>query len=90
VGDPFDTATIMGPVITAQACDRIVGLIDHAKQRGTGRLVAGGERIGGDLAGGFYVQPTVFADVDNTSDLAQHEVFVRCCRSSASATRRKR
>lgn len=75
VGDPFAEGTMMGPVINAQACDRILGVIDRATSEGMGRLVAGGERVGGDLAEGYFVQPTVFADVDNASDLAQHEVF---------------
>jgi acyl-CoA reductase-like NAD-dependent aldehyde dehydrogenase len=75
VGNPFDEGTVMGPVINAQACDRILGVIDRAQSEGSGRLVAGGGRVGGDLGDGYFVQPTVFADVDNASDLAQHEVF---------------
>jgi acyl-CoA reductase-like NAD-dependent aldehyde dehydrogenase len=75
VGDPFDEQTVLGPVIDARACDRILGVIDRARSEGTGRLVAGGGRLSGELADGYFVEPTVFADVDNSSDLAQHEVF---------------
>ncbi len=75
VGDPFDEAITMGPVINAQACERILGVIDRARSEGSGRLVTGGGRVGGDLAQGYFVEPTVFADVNNSSDLAQHEVF---------------
>jgi aldehyde dehydrogenase (NAD+) len=74
-GDPFDPATTFGPVINEAAATRIVGVIDRAKSESAGRLIAGGARAGGDLADGFFVEPTVFADVDNSSSLAQDEVF---------------
>lgn len=74
VGDPFDAETAIGPVITAEACERILGVIDQARSEGSGRLVAGGGRVGEEL-GGHFVQPTVFADVENGSALAQHEIF---------------
>jgi aldehyde dehydrogenase (NAD+) len=74
VGDPFDTDTDVGPVVNAAAVERIIGMIDRAKQSGA-RLVAGGGRVGGALAGGYYIEPTVFADVDPQSEIAQVEVF---------------
>jgi aldehyde dehydrogenase (NAD+) len=74
-GDPFDPSVTMGPVINADAVSRILGIIDQAVEGGSGRLVTGGHRIGGDLADGFFIQPTVFADVDNHSPLAQEEIF---------------
>jgi aldehyde dehydrogenase (NAD+) len=74
-GDPFDPETTFGPVINAAAAQRILGVIDRARADGAGRIVAGGARIGGDLADGFYIEPTVFSDVDNQSSLAQDEVF---------------
>jgi aldehyde dehydrogenase (NAD+) len=74
VGDPTAATTFFGPVISQGAVERIVGIIDAAKTSGT-RIVAGGERLGGELAGGFYIAPTVFADVDNSSTLAQEEIF---------------
>lgn len=74
VGDPASAATAMGPVIDQNACDRILGYVDRAQEAGL-RLVTGGERIGGDLAGGYFLAPTMFADVDNNSEIARREVF---------------
>ncbi|MGP0047266.1 MAG: aldehyde dehydrogenase family protein [Solirubrobacteraceae bacterium] len=75
VGDPLASGTVIGPVVSARACDRIVELIDRARELGAGTLVAGGERIGGELAGGFYIAPTVFSEVDSETELAQQEIF---------------
>jgi acyl-CoA reductase-like NAD-dependent aldehyde dehydrogenase len=75
VGDPAVPETVLGPVITQAAADRIMGMIDRAKSDGAGKLITGGGRPGGDLADGFFVQPTVFADVDPASEIARHEVF---------------
>ncbi|MER6810252.1 aldehyde dehydrogenase family protein [Spirillospora sp. NPDC000708] len=75
IGDPLDPAVVFGPVITQNAADRILGVIDQAVQNKAGELLTGGRRIGGDLADGFYIEPTVFADVDNRSPLAAVETF---------------
>jgi aldehyde dehydrogenase (NAD+) len=74
-GDPFDPGVTMGPVISSGAVERILGVIDRAQLESAGRLVLGGHRIGGELADGYFIEPTVFADVDNRSDLAQQEIF---------------
>jgi aldehyde dehydrogenase (NAD+) len=74
MGDPLDPAVTMGPVISAQACERIVGYVTDAAASGA-RVVTGGARVGGDLAEGFFVPPTVVADVDNGSRIAQEEIF---------------
>lgn len=76
VGDPFREGTLSGPVINKAALDRIMGIIERAPSEGA-RLVAGGSRLElpGELAGGYYIEPTVFADVDPHSELAQKEVF---------------
>jgi aldehyde dehydrogenase (NAD+) len=75
VGDPFDPATVMGPVISQAATDRILAAVTNAVDSGTGRLVTGGNRIGGALAEGYYLEPTIFADVPNDSALARIETF---------------
>jgi aldehyde dehydrogenase (NAD+) len=74
VGDPFDPATVSGPVVNRAALDRILGMIERAKLDGS-RLVTGGARLEGPLAKGYFIEPTVFADVDPASELAQEEVF---------------
>ncbi|SHN17433.1 aldehyde dehydrogenase family protein [Cryptosporangium aurantiacum] len=74
IGDPFDPTIISGPVVNEAALERILGMIERAKLDGA-RLVTGGARLEGPLADGYYLEPTVFADVDPQSELAQTEVF---------------
>ncbi len=74
VGDPFAPDTEMGPVISQAACDRILGMVERARAEGA-TLVTGGRRSDGDLAPGFFIEPTVLTDVDNTSELGREEVF---------------
>ena len=75
VGDPWNPETIMGPVISEASLNRILGMVDQAQKNGDGKLILGGRRIGGELAGGFFVEPTVLRDVDNNSRICQEEVF---------------
>ncbi|NGO42178.1 aldehyde dehydrogenase family protein [Streptomyces ureilyticus] len=72
VGDPLAPTTYIGPLVNAAARDRVQEVIDKAIADEAGRLIYGGERIESD---GYFVTPTVFADVDNRSDLAQREIF---------------
>lgn len=78
IGDPFEAATMSGPVVNQAAVDRIQRMVAQAKADGS-RLVIGGGlangRFDGPLSGGYFVEPTVFADVDPNSELAQTEVF---------------
>lgn len=74
-GDPFDPEVRFGPVISENALTRILDTVDLAVRTGAGQLLTGGKRMGGPLAQGFYIEPTVFADVDNASPLAQTETF---------------
>ncbi len=74
VGDPFDSGTTSGPIINRRQTDRIMGLIEQGAEEGA-RLVVGGDRPGGDLAGGNFVNATLFADVDNAMTIAREEIF---------------
>ncbi|MDG4664396.1 aldehyde dehydrogenase family protein [Mycobacterium sp. 236(2023)] len=76
IGDPIDPATVFGPVISAAALDRILGVIGEAIDSGSGELLTGGRRFTDDaLTGGHYLEPTVLGHVDNASTLAQNETF---------------
>ena len=75
LGDPFEPSTTMGPLAGAETCERVLSLIDEARSRGDGVLLTGGQRPGGALAAGAYIQPTVFGNVDPASPLAQEEIF---------------
>ncbi|MGY6026992.1 aldehyde dehydrogenase [Streptomyces spinosirectus] len=72
-GHALDAATQVGPVISQTQRDRVENYIEQAKADGA-RLVTGGGRPPG-LDKGWFVEPTVFADVDNRSRVAQEEIF---------------
>ncbi len=75
VGNPLDPETEMGTQISQTQLDRILGYIDAGKREGA-TLLCGGERdIEGDKSKGFYVKPTVFADVKPGMKIAQEEIF---------------
>ena len=75
VGDPALETTMMGPVVSASQCTQIMGFIERAKQTKSGRLVTGGQHLGGELAEGYFISPTIFADVDANAEIAREEVF---------------
>ncbi|WP_353191634.1 aldehyde dehydrogenase [Pandoraea pnomenusa] len=75
MGDPLDPATEMGAVANEPQYRRILAAIDAAKDAG-GRLICGGKRATGPgLDQGYFIEPTIFADVNNRSELAQEEIF---------------
>jgi aldehyde dehydrogenase (NAD+) len=73
VGDPLDKATDIGPLVSARQRDRVLGYIESGKNS-SAKLVAGGS-VPADQTRGWFVSPTVFADVDNTDRIAQEEIF---------------
>jgi betaine-aldehyde dehydrogenase len=74
-GIPTDPTTTMGAIISKTQYDRVTGYIESARQEGA-RLVSGGERPADPaLAGGFYIEPTVFADVTPRMRIAREEIF---------------
>jgi len=75
VGDPLADDSIVGPVISRAASERILGIVDEAASTGAGRIVTGGKRLDGELGSGWFLAPTVLADVDPNSSVAQKEIF---------------
>jgi acyl-CoA reductase-like NAD-dependent aldehyde dehydrogenase len=73
VGDPFDAETEMGPLAAERQRDRVESYIAKGKEEGA-TLVTGGGRPK-HLDRGWYVEPTVFANVDNSDTIAQEEIF---------------
>ncbi|MFF4795600.1 aldehyde dehydrogenase [Streptomyces sp. NPDC001276] len=73
VGDPFDEATQMGPLALQRQRDRVEGYIAKGVDEGA-KLVTGGRRPQ-HLDRGWYIEPTVFGQVDNRSTIAQEEIF---------------
>jgi aldehyde dehydrogenase (NAD+) len=73
VGDPFDSKTQMGPLAMGRQRDRVESYIEKGKAEGA-KLAAGGQRPS-HLNRGYYIQPTVFANVDNSMAIAQEEIF---------------
>ncbi|MEO6956969.1 MAG: aldehyde dehydrogenase [Antricoccus sp.] len=72
LGDPFDAGTQMGPVANEPQYTRLQGVIEDGVASGA-RQVAGQQPVA--TSSGLFIRPTVFADVDNSSPLAQHEIF---------------
>ena len=73
LGDPFDKNTRLGPLASAEQRDSVLGFIEQGKKEGA-TLVAGGGRPA-EPAKGFYVEPTIFANVNNSMAIAQEEIF---------------
>jgi aldehyde dehydrogenase (NAD+) len=75
--DPTDPGTVCGPLISARQRDRVQGYLDLALEEG-GRIAAGGgrpESLPEALQGGFWIQPTVVAGLDNSARVAREEIF---------------
>jgi len=72
-GDPTDMGNLMGPLINATQRERVLGFIEQGKAEGA-RLLAGGKRPE-HLDKGYFVEPTLFVDVDPDSTIAQEEIF---------------
>jgi aldehyde dehydrogenase (NAD+) len=73
IGLPDDPAAMIGPLISERQRERVEGYIKKGVEEGA-RIVTGGGRPEG-LDSGWFVQPTVFADVDNAMTIAQEEIF---------------
>jgi len=74
VGDPEDPATEIGPLVARRQQERVRGYIEEGRREGA-RLVVGGSDAPPGLSTGWYVRPTLFADVDNGMKIAREEIF---------------
>ncbi len=73
-GDPFDPAVLSSPLINDKQLHRVLGFVESGKQDGA-RLITGGDRPEGELGAGNFVNPAIFADVDNAMSIARQEIF---------------
>jgi aldehyde dehydrogenase (NAD+) len=73
VGDPNDPATAVGPVVARRQRDKIVGMLESGKEEGAKVAVGGGTPA--HLDKGWFIEPTVFYDVDNAMRIAREEIF---------------
>lgn len=73
-GDPMDPSTQLGPLISREQHERVLGYIERARYAGA-RVALGGGRPAHVHPGGFFVEPTIFVDVAPAMQIAQEEVF---------------
>ncbi len=74
-GDPQRPDVLMGPLISAKQRDRVLGYIEKGVAEGATLALGGSRPSGEEYARGFYVEPTLFIDVDNAMTIAQEEIF---------------
>jgi aminomuconate-semialdehyde/2-hydroxymuconate-6-semialdehyde dehydrogenase len=75
VGNPLEERTRIGPLVSVEHRDKVLSYLELGRREGA-KLLTGGRRVtDGELAGGNYLAPTVFADVDNSWRVAQEEIF---------------
>jgi aldehyde dehydrogenase (NAD+) len=73
VGDPMDPTTAIGPLVADRQRERVLGYMDAGKKEGARVVVGGGRPKGFDK--GYFVEPTLFADVRNDMKIAREEIF---------------
>ena len=74
VGDPSESSTQLGPLISDEQYERVTGYIEEGKRAGA-RVVLGGGRSSVPVAGGYFVEPTIFVDVTPEMRIAREEIF---------------
>ncbi|MDQ2678600.1 MAG: aldehyde dehydrogenase family protein [Actinomycetota bacterium] len=74
-GDPQRPDVLQGPQISEKQRQRVLGYIEKGKEEGARLVLGGGVPTGPEFDGGFFVEPTLFADVDNSMTIAQEEIF---------------
>jgi aldehyde dehydrogenase (NAD+) len=73
-GDPLDPKTRLGAIVSHEQMQTVLRYIDAGKKEGA-RLIAGGNRVPVDGGKGFFIEPTIFGDVNNDMKIAQEEIF---------------
>jgi aldehyde dehydrogenase (NAD+) len=71
VGDPFHPETTQGPQVSQEQFDRVMSYINSGREQGA-KLLHGGNRVGDK---GYFIEPTIFTDVQDTHKIAQEEIF---------------
>jgi phenylacetaldehyde dehydrogenase len=74
LGPGMSLDTDMGPLVSREQIDRVCGYIQAGREEGA-HVVTGGQRADGDLAGGYFVEPTVFTDVQPEMSIVREEIF---------------
>lgn len=64
----------LGPVVSEEQLNTVLGYIEDGRHSG-GQIVTGGQRMGGGLADGYFIKPTIFADVQDSMTIAREEIF---------------
>ena len=72
--DPLDPKTRMGAIVSQEQMQTVLGYIEAGKKEGA-KLVAGGNRVSLDGSKGFFIEPTIFGDVNNDMQIAREEIF---------------
>ena len=72
--DPLDPKTRMGAIVSQEQIETVLGYIEAGKKEGA-KLVSGGNRVSVDGGKGYFIEPTIFADVKNEMKIAQEEIF---------------
>ena len=72
--DPLDPKTRLGAIVSQEQIETVLGYIDAGKKEGA-KLIAGGSRVSVDGGKGFFLEPTIFGDVNNEMKIAQEEIF---------------
>lgn len=74
VGDPLSPETQLGPLISQRQLDTVLAYVQKGMKEGA-HLASGGERLGSELAQGYFIAPTVFSQVNNEMTIAREEIF---------------
>lgn len=74
MGDGIDPEVQLGPLISKKQLDKVMQYVETGTREGA-TLASGGKRLGGNLADGYFIEPTVFSNVGNSMTIAQEEIF---------------